>query len=130
MTDISIKNLELKAKAFGINIKETEQEALDYQLPYEGLLEGKVNKKEEEIRGNQFWNAQASKLIGKRIVQARYMTQKEADDFGWNNRVVVITFDDGSMMYPSMDDEGNDGGSMFGQLPNGDERVYPVLRSY
>jgi hypothetical protein len=35
------------------------------------------------------------------------------DDLGWEQIPLVIFFNDGSYMFPSQDDEGNDGGSLF-----------------
>jgi hypothetical protein len=52
-------------------------------------------------------------LVGKKIIQVRYMNQKELDDLGWDQTPLVIFFNDGSYMFPSQDDEGNDGGSLF-----------------
>jgi hypothetical protein len=41
------------------------------------------------------------------------MTEKEAKDFGWYKRPLIIEFSDGSMLIPQMDDEGNDGGAVI-----------------
>jgi hypothetical protein len=38
------------------------------------------------------------------------MTDKEQQSFGWYKKAVVITLDDGSVMFPMSDDEGNDAG--------------------
>ena len=64
-------------------------------------------------------------LIGKRIIQVRYMNQKELDDLGWEQTPLVIFFNDGSYMFPSQDDEGNDGGSLFTSFK--DLSVIPVI---
>lgn len=78
-----------------------------------------------------FWGDKASNaLAGKRIVRARYMREEEVEAMGWRQSVLVIELDDGSLLYPSMDDEGNDGGSMFGQTESGEELSFPVIRSY
>lgn len=72
------------------------------------------------------WTQVAQKqLLGRRIVAVRYMTQEEADQLGWSNRVVVIQLDDGNLVFPSMDDEGNNGGALF----TNDEKngILPVL---
>jgi len=77
------------------------------------------------------WSERANKaLAGKRIVGARYMTEEEVKAMGWGQSVLVIQLDDGSILYPSMDDEGNDGGSMFGQTKGGEELGFPVIRNY
>jgi hypothetical protein len=35
---------------------------------------------------------------------------------GWARRPLVIELDDGTLMFASRDDEGNDGGALFGQV--------------
>jgi len=54
-------------------------------------------------------------LVGRTITQVRYMSEEETKDMGWYKRPLVINLDDGTMLIPSMDDEGNDGGALFGQ---------------
>jgi hypothetical protein len=65
------------------------------------------------------------KLQGRKIVDARYMTQKEADQMGWYSRPLVLILDDGNLLYPSADDEGNDGGALF--TNDKDNNGFPVL---
>lgn len=55
----------------------------------------------------------ADLLVGRRIVLVRYMKEQEAQDMGWGGRPIVLVLDDGNLIYPSMDDEGNDGGALF-----------------
>lgn len=72
------------------------------------------------------WENVASKmLLNRKIVGVRYMTAAEADDHGWYNRCVVIRLDNGVLIYPSADDEGNAAGAMFTTDP--DEQTLPVL---
>ena len=60
------------------------------------------------------WGMQcAAKLVGKTIKDCRYMTDKEMQESGWYKSPLVIIFTDGTAMYASADDEGNDGGSIF-----------------
>ena len=62
----------------------------------------------------KIWTERCKKhLVGKKIVQVRYLNKKEMDDLGWEQIPLVIFFDDGGYMFPSQDDEGNDGGSLF-----------------
>lgn len=51
-------------------------------------------------------------LIGKKIVEVRHMTREEADTWGWDNCPVIISFEDGTTLVPTSDDECNDGGAM------------------
>ena len=67
-----------------------------------------------------------TQLLGKKIVEVRYLSQEEADDLGWEERCVVIHLDDGNMIYPSRDDEGNDAGALF--TCNEKNPTLPVLR--
>lgn len=71
------------------------------------------------------WNKRAKVLVGKKIKQARYMTEAEAKEFGWYSRGIIIFFEDGSHIIPMRDDEGNDAGSIDG---SDDKYVFPVLR--
>jgi hypothetical protein len=72
------------------------------------------------------WEAVAKKLLlNRKIVGVRYMTQGEADDHGWYTRAVVIKLDNGVLIYPSADDEGNNAGALFTTDP--DEQTLPVL---
>ena len=60
------------------------------------------------------WNKEANDLLlGKKIVKVEYMTKEEAEEIGWTFRPVCIGLDDGSWLYPSMDDEGNEAGALF-----------------
>ena len=65
-------------------------------------------------------------LMNRQIVDVRYMTKEEADDMDWYCRPVVMVLDDGNLIYPSCDDEGNNGGALF--TNNEANPVLPVLR--
>jgi hypothetical protein len=52
------------------------------------------------------------KLIGKTIKDCRYLTDKEVSSFGWCKSALAIFFTDGTVMYASTDDEGNDAGAL------------------
>jgi hypothetical protein len=72
------------------------------------------------------WEKAAFKLLqGRTITHVRYAYDEEMESLGWTRRPIVLMLDDGNLIYPSMDDEGNDAGSLFtndGSLP-----VIPVL---
>lgn len=53
------------------------------------------------------------KLKGKTIKTCRYMTDAEMQKFGWSKCSLIIIFTDGTSMYASNDNEGNEGGSLF-----------------
>lgn len=76
-----------------------------------------------------FWSERArGDLVGRRIVGARYLTEEECAERGWRYAVLVIELDDGRVLVPSMDDEGNEGGSVLGLGADGaDDGGYPVV---
>lgn len=64
-------------------------------------------------------------LVGRKIVAARYMGTDEAARLGWYARAVIFELDNGVLVFPSMDDEGNGAGALFTTDPNHD--TLPVL---
>jgi hypothetical protein len=52
-------------------------------------------------------------LVGKTIKCVRYQYTCEMKDMGWSKKSLVIFFTDGSYMFPSSDDEGNNAGTLF-----------------
>ena len=72
------------------------------------------------------WNERAKKtLLGKQITSVRWMTDEEAKDMGWDNRPLCIELDNSMWMFASMDDEGNNGGTLF--TDDKDEPGFPVM---
>lgn len=67
-------------------------------------------------------------LEGRTIEKVRYMTKEEAKEMDWDYRPLVIFFTDGGHIYAGRDDEGNDGGALFGQSSRGEDQVFPVVR--
>lgn len=83
--------------------------------------------KTDDKKMETYWTGIAqAQLLGKKIVEVRYMSHEEAEDLGWEERCVVIHLDDGNMIFPSRDDEGNDAGSLF--TCNEKNPTLPVLR--
>ncbi len=65
----------------------------------------------------------ADYLIGRTIKEMRPMTAAELDAEGWDDHrgnVTAIVLDNGTVLYPSQDDEGNGSGALFGHLKNGE----------
>ena len=76
---------------------------------------------------DRHWTDEAKEqLLNRKIVGVRYMTTEEMEDLGWYCRPIVLTLDNGNMIYPSADDEGNDGGALF--TCNQANPVIPVMR--
>jgi hypothetical protein len=60
------------------------------------------------------WEDRCSKfLVGKTIKSVRYQFTCEMKDMGWSKKSLVIFFTDGSYLFPSSDDEGNNAGALF-----------------
>jgi len=64
-------------------------------------------------------------LVGRKIVLVRYMSEDERESMGWHTRPIVLQLDDGNMIYPSSDDEGNGAGAMFTNSKK--QPVLPVI---
>jgi hypothetical protein len=81
-------------------------------------------KKNQELKNE--WGKRATKaLVGKKIIGCRYTTAKETEELGWGCAVIVLQLDDGTMVFPSSDDEGNEGGALF--TTNKDLETIPVI---
>ena len=73
------------------------------------------------------WNKQAKKvLLGKKIVQVKYVDSEEADKYLWYSRPISFTLDDGTRLIVQSDDEGNNGGALWYGNTDVDD-VLPVL---
>lgn len=67
-----------------------------------------------EVELKERWGKDASDLlVGRTIKSVRYMTDEEKESFGWYRSAVVLVLDNGIMLVPSRDDEGNDAGALF-----------------
>lgn len=76
---------------------------------------------------HNYWEDVAKKLLlHKRIVNVRYMTEEEMGQMGWYERTVAFQTQDGLWFFPSRDDEGNGGGSLF--TSDDKESCLPVIR--
>ncbi len=55
-------------------------------------------------------------FVGRRIVAVRAMTKDELAAEGWppNETVPTLVLDDGTVLFPSRDEEGNGPGALFG----------------
>lgn len=60
------------------------------------------------------WTISAGKYLkGRKIVDVRYLTDKEMDGLGWDQSAIVIKLDNGELLWASQDDEGNGPGALF-----------------
>jgi len=74
---------------------------------------------------NRWAKIASDQLLGRTIKSVRYMTDEEATELDWYSRPVVMVLDNGHLIWPSSDDEGNDGGSFF--TTNEANPVLPVI---
>jgi hypothetical protein len=65
------------------------------------------------------------KLVGRKIVSVRYMTKEEVKDCAWFNAAVILKLDNGTLLYPMADDEGNNAGALA--TTHEDLPVIPVI---
>jgi len=73
-----------------------------------------------------YWeNIAKGLLLGKKIVNVRYMTKEEMGQMGWYERSVAFQTEDGIWFFPSRDDEGNGGGALF--TSDDKESCLPVM---
>lgn len=70
-------------------------------------------------------------LKGRTIKNVRYMEPNESDGLMWHSRSIVLELDNGTLLYPSSDDEGNNAGTLFGNAKdkdgNPEDLTFPVL---
>ena len=77
------------------------------------------------------WTEYAAKhLLGRKIARVEYMGDDEARDYDWSESPLVLTLDDGTVLIPMRDDEGNGAGSIAGQAKDGLALMFPVLRRW
>jgi len=62
-------------------------------------------------------------VVGQKIVNIRAMTDEEVESEGWQTNgmscITVLELENGDVLYPSSDDEGNSGGAIFGTATDG-----------
>ena len=83
------------------------------------------NLKQE--RENYWIEKAQSVLLNRKIIEVRYINEEEMETLGWYKRAVVFLLDDGTIVYPSQDDEGNNAGALFYQKENSNDYVLPVI---
>ena len=72
----------------------------------EYLKEGKTYR--------DYWTDKTKKhLVGKKIVHVEYLPEMLMEEWGWYKRPITIHLDDDTILIAQMDDEGNDGGTIY-----------------
>ena len=83
-------------------------------------------KTQEEI--TTYWVEKSNSILkGRTIVNVRYLNDEEMELMGWYKRPLCFVLDNGTLCIPSMDDEGNNGGSLFYQEQGKELDVLPVI---
>jgi hypothetical protein len=66
------------------------------------------------IAAEKKWTREAAAALkGRTIADVRYMDAQERSDLGWSRRAIVLVLDNGMLVWPSADDEGNEAGALF-----------------
>ena len=74
------------------------------------------------------WTDKAnSVLLNRKIINVRYLSDQEMEAFGWYNKCVVIELNDGTIIFPAMDDEGNGAGALHYLDKKNNIDVLPVI---
>tara|TARA_R100001510_G_C7481708_1_gene93431 strand:+ start:235 stop:477 length:243 start_codon:yes stop_codon:yes gene_type:complete len=62
----------------------------------------------------KYWTDKVDKyLVGRTIVKVEYLPKEEVEEWMWHKTPIAIHLDNGGILIPSMDDEGNDGGAII-----------------
>tara|TARA_R100000406_G_scaffold82932_1_gene65283 strand:+ start:1202 stop:1462 length:261 start_codon:yes stop_codon:yes gene_type:complete len=81
----------------------------------------------KKLTNQQLWEEKARKLFeGKKIVSVRYMTEQEAEENDLEARPLCFKLDDGTIVIPLSDDEGNNGGA-FQLIKKDQSYLLPVM---
>ena len=85
-------------------------------------------KQKKKQSTEERWTEEASRvLLNKKIVKVEYLPEDAMDSYGWSKKPITFWLDDGTWIQAQMDDEGNDGGALFGQDRDGEDLTFPVI---
>ena len=59
------------------------------------------------------WVAKLKPLVGRTIIGVRHLNADEVRRLGITHHPVCLQLDDGALLWPMADDEGNDAGALF-----------------
>ena len=69
----------------------------------------------------------ASRLVGLQITNVRYMTDQECAELSIQHRAMLLTLNDGTVLYAMTDDEGNDAGVLMTRSKDGQQTHFSAL---
>ena len=58
-------------------------------------------------------------ILNKKIVMIRYMTDLEMQAFKWSRKAIIFQLEDGTLLFPSIDEEGTNAGFQMIMEKNG-----------
>lgn len=58
-------------------------------------------------------------MKGKMVKTVRFLDDAELEREGWERKTLAVEFTDGTLLFASCDDEGNDSGALFARKPDG-----------
>ena len=86
-------------------------------------------KKLDEMTNNELalsWQKRIEKyLLGKSIIKLEYMSEEDANKFGWSKRPIQILLNNGVWLTITQDDEGNNGGAIHTNIKK--LEIIPVI---
>ena len=79
---------------------------------------------------NIYWQSLVDKhLVGRTIVKVEWLNPKDTKRLlGWDYQPCELHLDNGTIITPSKDDEGNDGGALWIANSKGKADLIPVIR--
>lgn len=87
-----------------------------------------VNVKSTPKEIEAHWtNFAKEKLVGRKIVDVMYLKGTEASDLMWDERPIILELDDGTVLFPLRDSEGNGPGTISGADAAGSNLRFPAL---
>lgn len=67
-----------------------------------------------------------ARLLGRRIIGIRWMGEGELENLAWPQGSMVLELDDGSLLLPQADDEGNGPGAVL-HITKTDDMLFGVI---
>ena len=89
------------------------------------IKDGKHNRNQQAATQDRWLHNLRPILVGRTIESIRYLSDSECEDLGWFRSAIALVLDDGTTIWPSADDEGNDAGALF--TSNEDMPIIPVI---
>ena len=73
------------------------------------------------------WTVQAASVLeGRTIKKVRYLDEDELRSLYWRSTTIVLELDNGTLVFPSCDDEGNEAGALY--TTNEDVSIVPTIQ--